>query len=214
MSKLIFTNNTQKYTSSQQIYFNTLPSRNMNFSVSMQNQLSPIPTPTQRPSLREMISPQEKPKVKTMKWGEPTWFLFHTLSEKIKEENFLSLKPELIKLIYSICTNLPCPDCSNHAKAYLDKINFNMIQNKEQLINMFFVFHNFVNSRKGFPLFNYDELREKYSKAITINIIQNFLVAFTQKNKNVHMIANEMHRKRLVGTITAWFDKHIQYFKP
>jgi hypothetical protein len=208
MSKLIFTNNIQNYTSSHQIYVNTNPSRNMNFSVSMQNQLSPL----QKTSLREITSPQEKPKVKTMKWGEPTWFLFHTLSEKIKEESFASLKPELIQLIYSICTNLPCPDCSNHAKAYLDKINFNMIQNKEQLINMFFVFHNSVNNRKGYPLFKYDELHEKYSKAITVNIIQNFLHAFTQKNKNVHMIANDMHRKRILNTITAWFDKNIQNF--
>jgi hypothetical protein len=208
MSKLIFTDNIQNYTSSHQIYVNTNPSRNMNFSVSMQNQLSPL----QKTSLREITSPQEKPKVKTMKWGEPTWFLFHTLSEKIKEESFASLKPELIQLIYSICTNLPCPDCSNHAKAYLDKINFNMIQNKEQLINMFFVFHNSVNNRKGYPLFKYDELHEKYSKAITVNIIQNFLHAFTQKNKNVHMIANDMHRKRILNTITAWFDKNIQNF--
>jgi len=208
MSKLIFTDNIQNYTSSHKIYVNTNPSRNMNFSVSMQNQLSPL----QKTSLREITSPQEKPKVKTMKWGEPTWFLFHTLSEKIKEESFASLKPELIQLIYSICTNLPCPDCSNHAKAYLDKINFNMIQNKEQLINMFFVFHNSVNKRKGYPLFKYDELHEKYSKAITVNIIQNFLHAFTQKNKNVHMIANDMHRKRILNTITAWFDKNIQNF--
>ena len=208
MSKLIFTDNIQNYTSSHKIYVNTNPSRNMNFSVSMQNQLSPL----QKTSLREITSPQEKPKVKTMKWGEPTWFLFHTLSEKIKEESFASLKPELIQLIYSICTNLPCPDCSNHAKAYLDKINFNMIQNKEQLINMFFVFHNSVNKRKGYPLFKNDELHEKYSKAITVNIIQNFLHAFTQKNKNVHMIANDMHRKRILNTITAWFDKNIQNF--
>jgi hypothetical protein len=87
-----------------------------------------------------------------------------------------------------------------------------MIQNKEQLINMFFVFHNSVNNRKGYPLFKYDELHEKYSKAITVNIIQNFLHAFTQKNKNVHMIANDMHRKRILNTITAWFDKNIQNF--
>jgi len=208
MSKLIFTDNIQNYTSSHKIYVNTNPSRNMNFSISMQNQLSPL----QKTSSREITSSQEKPKVKTMKWGEPTWFLFHTLSEKIKEESFASLKPELIQLIYSICTNLPCPDCSNHAKTYLDKINFNMIQNKEQLINMFFVFHNSVNNRKGYPLFKYDELHEKYSKAITVNIIQNFLHAFTQKNKNVHMIANDMHRKRILNTITAWFDKNIQNF--
>jgi hypothetical protein len=206
---MIFTNNTQKYTSLQQIYFDN-NSRNLNFSISSQPQIQIQPTQTS--SLKEMISPQQKPKGKTMKWGEPTWFLFHTLSEKIKDEKFASLKPELLKLFYSICVNLPCPDCANHAKAYMDKINFNIIQNKEQLINLFFVFHNNVNARKGFPLFKYEDIHDKYSKAITVNIIQNFLQAFSQKNKNVHMIANDMHRKRLIITITSWFDKNIQYF--
>ena len=28
----------------------------------------------------------QKPRVKEMLWGEPTWLLFHTLAEKIKED--------------------------------------------------------------------------------------------------------------------------------
>lgn len=210
MSKLIFTNNIQNYVSSQQVYSNSIipsnSSKNFKFSVSQ-----PYSTNV-KPNVVKDVSMEEKPKIKSMKWGEPTWFLFHTLAEKIKDEQFILHKNELLQVIYNICVNLPCPECGTHAKNYLDKMNFNMIQNKQQLINMLFVFHNYVNSRKHFPVFTYDELREKYSKAITVNIIRNFLFVFNEKNKNVHMIANEMHRKRLLNNITSWFDKNIDIF--
>ena len=69
----------------------------------------------------------------TMKWGQPTWFFFHTLAEKIFEDRFPEIRQPLLDLIYSICVNLPCPDCANHAKTYLDGINFHTIQTKNDL---------------------------------------------------------------------------------
>ena len=50
----------------------------------------------------QIIRRLEKPTEKTMKWGEPIWFLFHTLAEKIKDEHFQAKKYELITLIRSI----------------------------------------------------------------------------------------------------------------
>ena len=58
-----------------------------------------------------------------MKGGEAIWFLFHTLAEKIKEEHFQSNKYEMINMVKSICTNLPCPKCSDHATAYMKRLN-------------------------------------------------------------------------------------------
>ena len=85
---------------------------------------------------------------KKMDWGEPTWFLFHTLAEKVKEEEFQNIRVELLNIIYSICSNLPCPVCSTHAKQHLNGTNFNNIQTKQQLKDFFFHFHNIVNQRK------------------------------------------------------------------
>jgi hypothetical protein len=62
--------------------------------------------------------------VKKMKWGEPIWNLFHVLAEKVKEETFANIREELLNIIYTICANLPCPDCANHATTYMNNINY------------------------------------------------------------------------------------------
>ena len=35
-------------------------------------------------------------------WGQSTWFLFHTLAEKVKDEEFSTIKLELIGLLITI----------------------------------------------------------------------------------------------------------------
>jgi hypothetical protein len=149
---------------------------------------------------------------KKMKWGEPTWFLFHTMAHKIKEEHFNDLKLDILTIITTICNNLPCPNCANHATEYMKRVNYNSIKTKQDLKNLFFQFHNEVNSRKGFPLFPFEQLDEKYSKALTKNIIQHFMVFFQDKHKSIHMIANDMHRARISNNLKQWFNKNIQYF--
>jgi hypothetical protein len=154
-----------------------------------------------------------KPNENKMTWGEPIWFLFHTLAQKVKEESFPIIRLELLNSIYSICSNLPCPICTNHAVEYLDKINFNTINSKDQMIQMLYLFHNEVNKRKNLDLFNFDDLKTKYSKAITINIIQNFMIHYDVKSKNMRMIANDFHKKRLVSNLKAWFNANIIHFE-
>ena len=149
---------------------------------------------------------------KKMKWGEPTWFLFHTMAQKIKDENFGSMRLNILNTISLICNNLPCPDCANHASEYMKKINPNTIKNKEDLKLMLFQFHNVVNQRKGYPLFSIDSLDAKYSSAITLNIIQNFMLHFQDKHFSIRMIANDMHRKRVSELLKTWFNENIQYF--
>jgi hypothetical protein len=149
---------------------------------------------------------------KKVKWGEPTWFLFHTLSVKVKESDFQRIRIDLLNNIYGICINLPCPDCANHAKTYLDNINFNTIQTKEDLKRMLFVFHNEVNKRKGYPEFPYDKLDEKYSLAITTNIIRNFMVHFTDRNRSIKLLATDLHRIQLSESLKKWFNANIQCF--
>jgi hypothetical protein len=152
------------------------------------------------------------PNVNKVRWGEPTWFLFHTLSEKIKESEFPRLRQELLNHIYAICVNLPCPICAEHAKTYLDGINFNTIQTKEDLQKMMYAFHNSVNERKGYPVFPYNELSSKYSLAITTNIIHNFMSHYSEKSRNPKMLAGDFLRNRLIGILKKWFSENIQAF--
>ena len=80
---------------------------------------------------------------------------------------------------------------------------------------MFFLnFHNSVNERSKKPILTFIELNDKYSKAKTFNVIQNFIAIFQQKNKSFNMIANEMQRQRQVEIYKAWFNKNYQSFDP
>ena len=93
----------------------------------------------------------------TIAWGTITWFLFHTLAEKIKPESFENKKNELLKIIFLICNNLPCPECQDHAKETMKSMKINMIKNKEDFQKMLWTFHNMVNKRRRVEQFTYEE---------------------------------------------------------
>jgi len=171
--------------------------------------ITQIPKPPAVETIKEV---PEDPTKKKMKWGEPVWFFFHTIAEKIKPERFLAVRLELLQLVTNICRNLPCPTCSQHATTYLASINMNNIQTKEQLIDLFYVFHNEVNKRKGFAQFPRELLHEKYSKANTVNIINYFLLHFLDKSYSIRMIADDFHRKRLVEDIKKWLKENLHNF--
>jgi len=150
--------------------------------------------------------------VKKMKWGEPTWFLFHTLAEKIKDTEFPIFRRDFLNIILSIASNLPCPDCANHAKEYLNKINFNAIQTKIQFKECMFQFHNMVNAKKGMPLFKREELDAKYSMANLKPVINNFIKYYTNSGGSFHMISDEFYRKQIVQNMVQWIESHISSF--
>lgn len=152
-------------------------------------------------------------KKKPMKWGEPTWFLFHTLAEKIKPEYYQEIQKELLNLIYTICSNLPCPSCAKHATQYLNAINFNTLTTKDSLRMMLYRFHNEVNKRKGFTEFPLEQLSDKYSNANTVNIIHNFMPYFEDRSGSIRLIADNLHRSRVSLQIRAWFNKNIGVFE-
>ena len=195
-----------KFFSSNTIASTNTQSINRVFLMSVR---SPNPIPIHENNKQSIIQPIP---VKKVKWGEPTWFLLHTLSVKVKESEFKNVRLELLNRIYAICINLPCPDCANHAKNYLDSINFNTIQIKEDLIIMLYNFHNSVNKRKGYPFFPYDQCNEKYSLAITNNIIRNFMVHFSDRNRSLKLLASDLHRTQLCDALKNWFNEKISCF--
>ena len=154
------------------------------------------------------------PRIKEMTWGEPTWYLFHTLAEKVDEQYFNELKDNLITLITRICNNLPCPDCSLHASNYLSGVNFFNIKTKEDLKRMLWQFHNSVNNRKKYDLFTYDELNKKYSQAQTMNIIKNFFYHFSKKQYNIRLSMENMTRRTILKDLQTWLEKNTDKFHP
>jgi len=146
-----------------------------------------------------------------MSWGKPTWFLFHTLAEKVIDSHFLDIRIGLLDVIYSICLNLPCPKCAEHAKEHLNGINFNTIRTKDDLKLLLFDFHNLVNIRKGYDIFHIEDLK-KYEFAITKNVIHNFLVEYNKKSKNIRYLADDLHRNRITSSLRKWFSDNLMHF--
>jgi hypothetical protein len=165
---------------------------------------------SQQQQPKTTVIPQNDPN--KIRWGAPTWFLFHTIAHKIKEIHFSKIKHEILNNILIICRNLPCPKCSEHATQYISKININTIQTKDDLKNMLFKFHNDVNLKTGAELFDYRDLHYKYNNAVTVNIVHHFFMLFKDKSFNVTAIANSMHRERICLALKEWFQKNIQYF--
>jgi len=149
---------------------------------------------------------------KKILWGEPFWNLFHVLAEKVKPESFPIIRVPLLQLIFTICSNLPCPDCCKHAVAYLTSIQYQNIQTKEQLKTMFFDFHNSVNARKKVDLYSRTALDEKYSRGLLGPILGVFLVHFQQKNKSIRMIADDLFKGRIAVQISNWFQANMDHF--
>jgi hypothetical protein len=162
--------------------------------------LSPPPPPSPPPTKNKMI------------WGAPFWNFFHILAEKIDGAQFANIRRDILSMIFNICSNLPCPDCTTHAVSYLKGINFNNILTKNDLKEMLFNFHNAVNVRKGIVLYSRNELNEKYSKGNFQNGLKTFLYFFQMRHNNIRLLNEDLHRRHIAKELELWFQKNISHF--
>ena len=162
------------------------------------------------PKPQVMVVENSTPK---MRWGRPIWTFFHVTAEKIKPEFFGIVIREYFNYIVLICNILPCPICSQHASEYMRSINLNNIKTKDDLINLFFNFHNVVNVRKGYPVLAKNSI-PAYNQLNTVSVIQQFMVAFEDKSRSMKLMADDIARARIVAKLKFWINGNIQYFDP
>tara|TARA_B100000282_G_C31698729_1_gene475146 strand:- start:236 stop:844 length:609 start_codon:yes stop_codon:yes gene_type:complete len=166
---------------------------------------------------RPLVKNQEKnvqiivPNKEEMTWGRATWFLFHSLAEKIKDEYFLQLKNQLCNHIYRICNGLPCMLCQNHAVEYMKNVNFNNIRTKTDLKKMLFNFHNVVNIQKNYKHFSYSECEEKYKNANLNKVAENFFIHM-RVSRNKNDLHHGLYSKQIFDEFNEWLKEHIKYF--
>lgn len=143
-------------------------------------------------------------------WGNATWYMIHCLTYKLKEEHSNKAN-ELFDILYQICVNVPCPYCMEHARNTLTRVNKSKIKSKDDLIKVFFDFHNMVNKRLRKKEFTMNEFSDKYSKSVTVNILQNFMNVFSTSVRNDKSIAQNWSRRRVVSMFTSYIinNKHI-----
>ena len=134
-------------------------------------------------------------------WGSSVWNLFHTIAHKIKEDKFLFHKSNIIYIIENICNTLPCPDCSKDASAMLKKVDFAQINNKADFKLLMFNFHNAINTKLKKPLFDFNELDDKYSKANIDAIYNNLNIIYTANSNVPQLMSSSFHRHHLFPKI-------------
>ena len=147
-------------------------------------------------------------------WGPSVWYLFHTLSYKLKPNHFNELKDQLIDHFTSICHNLPCPECSEHAKKELKHLDKSKITNKKELCMYFIQFHNKINIRNKKKIFTFDEYVIKYDSAVTRNVISNFFIVFSKPNHNIKLITNSFHKTNTTADFKKWLTVNSSKFSP
>lgn len=145
-------------------------------------------------------------------WGPATWTLFHTLAEKVKEENFNEVLPDMLIMVKRICANLPCPDCSAHATQIMSKITHNQFVSKESFKTFLFHFHNSVNVRTGKRPFTIEELNAKYVRANTFVVVPHFIKVFSYRNTNVRLLINSLHKDILIKDFIKWIRENGSKF--
>ena len=144
-------------------------------------------------------------------WGGATWTWFHTMAAKMRPESFPTIGKSLIQIIIQISSNLPCPECTAHAKEFFAKMNHHTIQTKQHLINMLHIFHNTVNRRTHKRVFDHDRLSPTYERLHLIQVYNNFIKNFHTKG-NMQMLTESFHRTRLISVLQKWMLANINHF--
>ena len=130
-------------------------------------------------------------------WGNATWILFHTLIEKIKNENYKRIGPIVFNIIKNICTILPCPECKQHAIEYLKPISFKHLPTKEHMKQFFYHFHNHVNIRAKKTHYSYEHM-SKYETGNLYVIFNQVNILLNKNYGNPRMMETTIRRKKIL----------------
>lgn len=128
-------------------------------------------------------------------WGPAIWYFFHGIAEKINKDKFEEQKDNLFRIMYIVCDNLPCPDCSEHAVKELKKINYKNINTKEIYKELLLEFHNRVNRRLKKTEFTKEDLDKKYSTINLQAMMHNFYIAYNTNVYNERLLQNSFKKK-------------------
>jgi len=122
--------------------------------------------------------------------------MFHAMAENLKDDAFDKVSPQLFEWIKRICATLPCPDCSQHAIAFLKTVKPHQIANKNDFRQMLCVFHNLVNRRKHRPAFPPQNL-DMYKTTRVSPAINEFLTHYNTTG-NIKLMADAQQRTHTV----------------
>ena len=95
-------------------------------------------------------------------WGPSFWFTLHNGAANYPTNPSPYAINQMTKFVSSIPIMLPCENCSEHARAFIEKIYNQLPQicsSRDTLFDFFVDFHNYVNARFDKPIVSYSEAR-------------------------------------------------------
>ena len=124
-------------------------------------------------------------------WGRITWNFFHTLAEKIKEEEFEKNRLRFINIIVNTCNHLPCPYCSQHATFILKNAYLKNIKTKKHFVEFLRQFHNIINIKIDLPQLTHENIVDLYKNNNLFLIFKNMINIYkSTKTSNTLMTYN------------------------
>ena len=56
-------------------------------------------------------------------WGPAAWYLFHSLANNAKKDQFPQIKDAILEQFFNMCNNLPCDECRAHAAGKIRRLD-------------------------------------------------------------------------------------------
>ena len=104
-------------------------------------------------------------------WGPAMWFSLHNGAIHYPVNATPIVSTGMEAFIFGLPFMLPCEECSNHCRDYLE-VNGDMIEEacsgRKPLFTFFWNLHNFVNERLHKATMSFDDAWERYSKGIRL----------------------------------------------
>jgi len=144
-------------------------------------------------------------------WGNLCWYLFHSSAYRLKEDR-IDLIPNLIYIFINICHNLPCPDCREHSKIILSRVNFRQIKTKESLVKFLFEYHNNVNKKLKKPEFSRKDHDNLYKRAKLGNILKKWNGVMKMESHNQHDMMMSVSKNNMRNKVLDFFNTNKKGF--
>ena len=122
---------------------------------------------------------------------------------QIPEQKYQALKQELLNQVKTICAVLPCPDCAQHASAYMKGVELKHVPTKEAFKVVLWRFHNTVSARIGKPIFPLEKMYV-YERA-NLNVMYSaFITEFSKPSHNPKLMMDTMARNTVIAKFKTW----------
>jgi hypothetical protein len=151
--------------------------------------------------------------MKKQVWGNATWFMMHVLAEKLRPES-QAIIPALLHHLESVCANLPCPDCSEHASGLLATSNRGAINDRDSLRRFLFELHRRVNERLGKHTPSFDACTELYSRGRTDPVVRHFFAVMAGVRSHSKAMIYGFRRAQCLQEFAKFLDSHADAFRP